>query len=362
VTFERNVLPKGSPILEGPTRATRHSYKYPNGSEIIIGGMDNPTRIMSTEYDIAYVQEAIELTEEDWESLTTRLRNNRLPYQQLIADTNPDRPTHWLKIRCNTGKTLLLESRHEDNPTLWDGAQWTPEGLRYLSKLDALTGPRKARLRRDQWVQAEGVVYEDWDSAHNVIDRFIIPDSWARYISIDFGYRDPFVAQFWATDEDRRSYLYREIVRTGKLVEDMAREIRHYIGIDGVRPRKIVCDHDAEGRATLERHLDIKTHPAIKEILYGIGVVAGRIRKQGDGRPSLFVFRDALVDRDQTLSDRKEPIGLAEEIEGYIWEDPTRKELPVDWGNHSCDSTRYHIATNVDPPRGLLKNWRIERI
>jgi hypothetical protein len=45
----------------------------------MIGGMDKPTKIMSSEYDFIYVQEAIELTETDWENLTTRLRNGRCP-------------------------------------------------------------------------------------------------------------------------------------------------------------------------------------------------------------------------------------------------------------------------------------------
>src|SRR5262249_27220491 len=102
-----------------------------------------------------------------WEKVTTRLRNGVMPYQQLIADTNPDRPTHWLKQRCDAGRTLLLESRHEDNPVLWDmkAKAWTRIGTDYLAKLGALTGPRKLRLRDGRWVQAEGVVYEGWDPA-----------------------------------------------------------------------------------------------------------------------------------------------------------------------------------------------------
>jgi hypothetical protein len=59
--------------------------------------MDNPDRIMSTEFDTVFVQEATELTETDWENLTTRLRNFVLPYQQLTADCNSGSPSHWLK-------------------------------------------------------------------------------------------------------------------------------------------------------------------------------------------------------------------------------------------------------------------------
>jgi phage terminase large subunit len=128
----------------------RQSYNYPNGSNIVVGGLDDSQRVMSTEYDMIYVMEAIETTENDWENLTTRLRNGVMPYQQIIADTNPDSPTHWLKVqRANKGLTRMIECRHEDNPVLYDRAkgEWTKAGLVYIDTLDRLTGPRKDRLR-----------------------------------------------------------------------------------------------------------------------------------------------------------------------------------------------------------------------
>src|SRR5579871_192987 len=150
VTWEKKVVPAGHAALTAVRRNFRQGYQYPNGSEIVVGGMDKPSKVMSTEYDLIFVQEGIELAEGDWEALTTRLRNGKMPFQQLIGDTNPDSPTHWLKRRADAGQTVLLESRHEDNPTV------TPE---YLATLDALTGARRLRLRFGKWVQAEGQVY-----------------------------------------------------------------------------------------------------------------------------------------------------------------------------------------------------------
>src|SRR5262245_60510234 len=171
VTFEQHVIPEGHSILNGPRRNFRQVYRYPNGSELVTGGLDNPSRVMSTEFDLIYPQEAIELREEEWEALTTRLRNGKMPYQQILGDTNPDKPQHWLKRRCDAGKCRLLESRHEDNPILYGDGDWTPRGRAYLATLDALTGARRARLRLGRWVQAEGVVYEGFDPAVHVIDR-----------------------------------------------------------------------------------------------------------------------------------------------------------------------------------------------
>ena len=257
VTFEEKVLPDGHPALAtGGQRRVRQAYRYPNGSTIVLGGLDKPGKVMSTEYDVIYVQEAIELEEEAWEALSTRLRHGRLSYQQLMGDTNPDRPNHWLKRRCDAGVTLLLESRHEDNPALWDAGRgdWTPAGKTYLAKLDALTGPRKQRLRFGRWVQAEGVVYDGWDAAAHLIDPIDVPETWTRYWSVDFGYTNPFVCQWWAKDPDDRLYLYRELYRVHLLVEDAAREMLE-LSAGEPRPWAIACDHDAEDRATLEKHL-----------------------------------------------------------------------------------------------------------
>jgi PBSX family phage terminase large subunit len=336
----------------------RQAYHYPNGSEIVVGGLDKPSKVMSTEYDGIYVQEAIELFENDWESLTTRLRNGVMPFQQLIADTNPDSPTHWLNARCKAGKTGVIESRHEDNPVLWDARRgaWTEAGEKYIAKLDALSGARKERLRYGRWAQAEGAVYEEWDRAVHLIDPFEIPSNWRRIRSIDFGFTNPFSCSWWAIDNDGRMFLYRQIYRTQRLVEDHAERIVELS--TGERYEATVADHDAEDRATLAKaRLDprtralragIQTIPAYKLISPGIQAVQARLRPSGDGKPRLFVFDNALVDRDESLAERKLPTCTADEFEVYVWpkgqDGKAVKEVPVDLDNHGLDELRYAVA------------------
>jgi PBSX family phage terminase large subunit len=352
VTFERDVLPEGHSALTGARRENRHAYHYKNESEIVCGGMDKPSRIMSTDYDLIYVQEAIELLPDEWEALTTRLRNGRLPYQQLLADTNPDKPTHWLKRRCDVGATQILESRHQDNPLLWNEGRWTDfahhaDKSGYIDRLDNLTGARLQRLRHGRWVQAEGVVYEGWDASVHLIDR--LPpksEAWPRYLSIDFGFTNPFVCQWWAKDPDGRLYLYREIYRTQRLVEDHARTIKHYLASEP-RPFAIVCDTDAEGRATLAKHLGLGTTGATKNVSAGIQAVAGRLRLAKDGKPRLLIVRDALVERDDSLADARKPTSTAGEIDGYVWDTTggqKKGDQPLKVDDHGMDAMRYMVA------------------
>lgn len=176
VTFEEKVLPENSPIAWGASRHNRQVYVYPNGSEIVVAGLvangrDQRAKVMSTEYDIIYVPEAIELTEHEWFQLTTRARNHVMPYQQVIGDCNPDAPVHWLWLRGMRGAVRILHSVHQDNPTLWDGRNWTSEGRAYIARLQSLTGTDYDRLYLGKWVQASGLVYDTWSDPGNVTEE-----------------------------------------------------------------------------------------------------------------------------------------------------------------------------------------------
>lgn len=372
----REALDAGIVSFYGGSAQEPPQYRYANGSVIVIGGMDKATKIMSSEYDVAFAQEAIELTEDDVESITTRLRNRRISFQQLMMDTNPGPSHHWLKKRVDRGQTLMLESRHTDNPIYYDHlGQLTPAGRDYIvGKLDKLTGIRRARLRDGLWVSVEGLVYETWDPAVHVVDRFDIPPDWARYWAVDFGYTNPFVLQWWAEDPDGRLYLYRELYRTRRLVEDHVRDALAIVAPDGrdrewiePKPAAIICDHDAEDRATFERHLGLKTIAAKKSISDGIQAVQSRLAVDGDKRPRLMMLRDSVVEIDQQLADAGKPTSTLEEITGYAWptkrsalaHDRSEKEVPIKEDDHGMDAMRYMVAHKDLKKQYVVGSYRV---
>lgn len=330
-------------------------YIYSNGSCIVVGGMDNADKIMSAEYDVIFIQEATDCTLDDWEKCNSRLRNGRVSFQQLLADCNPQQPSHWLKKRCDEGLTEMLYSRHEDNPRLFnmhsDGTfTVTAYGESYIKRLDNLTGVRKERLRWGRWAAAEGMIYEHWSPKLHLSDRKLLPLDWPRIWGVDFGFTNPFVWQMWAIDPDGRMYLEKEIYHTKRLVEDHAKDILKVVTReDGVwkypRPQAIVCDHDAEDRATLERHIGMGTVPANKNVSEGLQAFDARMRVQPDGLPRMFVCRDSLVERDQELKEAGKPTCFSEEIEGYVWEPSADgkpvKDRPLKMDDHSMDTGRY---------------------
>lgn len=348
----KEALASGEMKWYGGSPQEAASYRYGNGSVIVVGGLDRASRIMSSEYDVCYVQEATELTEDDWEAITTRLRNGKVSFQQIMADCNPDAPHHWLRQRCERGACRLIYCTHEDNPRLYDAESgtWSPEGTEYIRRLDALTGVRYERLRLGKWAAAEGLIYDTFDPAVHLHPPIGLPPAnWTRWWSVDFGYTNPFCWQAWAEDPDGRLYLYKEIYMTQRLVEDHAKQILQVIKRgDGHRsdqmPRDIICDHDAEGRATLERELGRSTTAAHKSVLEGIEAVKARLKVQPDGKPRLYICRDALVERDRTLAEAKKPLDTQSEILEYVWNDKTKKEEPLKQNDHGMDTKRYAVA------------------
>jgi PBSX family phage terminase large subunit len=302
------------------------------------------------------VQEATELTEDDWEALTTRLRNGRAPIQQLIADCNPAEPTHWLKARCDAGQTRMLNSRHEENPRLFDAnGKITSEGHVYMKKLDNLTGVRYLRLRLGQWAAAEGVIYDEWNPGIHLIPPFEIPDDparpWPRWWSIDFGYTNPFVWQNWVENPDGVLFLTQEIYRTNTVVEDHAKEILQ-LTQGQLQPQAVITDHDPDGQRMLERSLDIRTRGALgrtattsayKKVKEGIEAVKVRMRSE-----RLFIFQGAVARRDADLVDRHKPSCTADEIPGYVWAEQVTvgvpKDQPLKENDHGCDAMRYMVS------------------
>jgi hypothetical protein len=162
VTFNEKVLhPVDGVAFFGGNKDEPAAYRYGNGSRIVVGGMDNASKILSSEYDIIYVNEATELSEEDWETLTTRLRNGVLKHMRIIGDCNPAHSRHWLNRRCQQGKTQRIRTRLEDNPAYFDDyGRPTTEGAYYLETLNNLTGTRRQRLRDGLWVGDEHTVYD----------------------------------------------------------------------------------------------------------------------------------------------------------------------------------------------------------
>lgn len=342
VTLEKMVFQKGLFPDLSVNRSLRQKYNYPNGSELVIGGLDDPTKVMSSEYSVIFIEEATEVTETDWEMCLSRLRDFKLPYQQLIACVNPTYPTHWLNQRANLGLTKRIITRHTDNPAYYDQKtkEMTANGRDYIEgTLGKLTGIRRQRLLDGYWCMAEGRIYDTYDPSIHMVHMDVKKDHFKEYFaSMDFGFAHSTVLQVWGYDEDRRMYLVYEIYRTEQTMDWWIQEARKAATIFGFN--RFVCDSARPDHIDLMKKKGLNAISAYKSVDIGIQAVQERLRVQSDGKPRLFLFDDCLVGRDEKLVEKKKPWCTAQEFDSYIMDG----DKPLKDNDDGMDAMRYAVA------------------
>lgn len=374
-TWEQDILADGDVMTEGASRAFRHAYTFENGSQMVIAGLDQPTRHYSAQYDIVYVQEATEITLDEYERFYRMLRNWKggIPFQLLVCDCNPDSEEHWLH-KLSSGpapriRTLL--SRHKHNPALWDSATktWTPRGNASITILSKLTGVRGRRLFKGEWCSAAGAVWENFDRAIHLIDAprnekgeidySMLGVTWF-YATIDWGFSSPGCMQVWGVDGDKRVYRVAEWYTSGKLLDwwtsravEAAQEFRPM--------RAIVADSaDANAIETLNVRLaNVENRPPVVPCdkvnrdpsskmgaLAGLDLVRERFNRDVTGKAHIYLVRDASRVRDDTLMDSNQPCSTEQEIPSYVYllDDegrPQGERVDPECVDHGCDAMRY---------------------
>lgn len=316
---------KGTPLtVYGGEKPEK--FIYSNNATIWVGGMDNPDKVLSSERDIIYVNQAEELTQNDWELLSTRVtgRGAVIPYPQLLGDCNPGGSKHFLKERALVGNLTLIPTVHKDNPTLFDPetGEITESGKRTMRTLEGLTGVRRKRLLEGLWVTAEGAVYDTFDTYTHVLERK--PDEFVTwYMFMDEGYTNPAVIGLVGEDPDGRWHIYKEFYRKRVLQAKVVEEAKKWA--EEYHVDLIAVDKAAAGLIADLRAEGLPASGQKGRVLDGITSVQKRLRVAGDGKPRLTV----------------EPtcVNTINEFESYIWK--PEKDEPVKENDHAMDGVRY---------------------
>ena len=144
-------------------------YEFDNGSRIVVGGMDQPSKILGAEYDEIFYNQIEEGTVEDMETLLSRLSHGLLPNPCFIADCNPAFEKHWVLQRTIAGTMQRIKSYLKDNPAFYDDdGELTDRGQAYVQSISTLTGTRYQRLVLGLWVSVENAIYPTFDRAVHV--------------------------------------------------------------------------------------------------------------------------------------------------------------------------------------------------
>ena len=298
-------------------------FTFPNGSVILFRHCENATAVdkyQGTEVDVLFLDEATQLTEEEYDRFKTCVRGvNPFP-KRVYLTCNPGGAGHaWVK-RLFVDRAFrdsedpadysFIRSLVTDNAALMES---DPE---YIKQLQALPPKlRKAWLEGD-WNIFEGQFFEEFRDVPehyadrlytHVIEPFEIPPEWRIVRSFDFGFAKPFSCDWWAVDYEGRAYLILQLYgctdtpnegvkwhpdRIFSEIRRIENEHRWLKGktIDGVADPSI---WDASrGEAIIEaadRHFiyfakgDNKRLPGWMQCHY-------RLSFDGDGRPMVYFF------------------------------------------------------------------------
>ena len=208
-------------------KATSRLFTFPNGSTIEFGycaADSDADRYQGAEYDVIFLDEATQLSEQQMRRITACLRGvNDFP-KRVYFTCNPGGQGHGYIKRLFIDRRYLpgedpadyvfIPARVQDNHAL---LRAQPD---YVKQLEALPRQLRQAWLEGRWDVFAGQVFQEFtdDPAHyrdrrytHVIEPFDIPREWRVYRSYDFGYARPFSCGWWAVDYDGCIYRVAEL-------------------------------------------------------------------------------------------------------------------------------------------------------
>lgn len=206
---------------------TEKTIRLPNGSEILMKGLDDPEKIKSIAgITSMWIEEATELKEDDFDQLDLRLRGETGSYKQIILTFNPISEQHWLKKRFFDGepeKTTALKTTYLDNSFL-------DEEYKEVLELKAKTNPNYYRIYKlGEWGKpdvASPFAYNFDKDRH--VGKVRMRDDVALRFGQDFNV-DPMatvVCQMWFDAEGHHIHFLKEHALYGKGTREMIEVIK----------------------------------------------------------------------------------------------------------------------------------------
>jgi PBSX family phage terminase large subunit len=248
--------------------------------------------------------------------------------------TNPDTPSHWLKKDwLDRAHELSLKYFHftiDDNPHL---------DPKYVAELkQEFVGIWYQRYILGLWVEAAGRIYDAWEESKFVVPE--VPPLFRRWLGIDFGRYNPFVAQLQGLGEDGRVYVASEFRYDGRKMKrqkaepEYVKDLIQWLTGQGIKsrdeswPEFWFVDPSATSFMTELYRAEISgVNPADNDVNNGLQLVASMLAS----------------DR---LRVHASCVGLREEFPTYSWDPKAANrglEQPLKKEDHSVDALRYGL-------------------
>lgn len=247
---------------------------------------------------------------------------------KLWFNCNPEGPFHWFKLnwvdKAKEKSVLYLHFTMKDNLSLSDSTRKRYESM--------YSGVFYQRYILGLWVQAQGVIYDMFDSnKHKVLteDREYIK----YYVSCDYGTQNATVFLLWGYTGGKW-YIVDEYYYSGrdkskqKTDEEYHEDLVSFV--NGRRIQKVIIDPSASSFiACIKKHRVFKVLKADNDVLPGIKQVANCLNNE------LFYINDCCTN---TLT----------EMHSYTWDEKAvnrGEDKPSKVNDHAMDAMRYFVKT-----------------
>lgn len=222
-------------------------WKFKNGSVIEFGYCDSEndvTQYQSAEYDIIRFDELTHFTEFQYTYMISRIRGvNNFP-KQIKSSTNPGSVGHaWVKKRFIENKIpmntfmdelertyVFIPAKVQENTFLMAS---DPD---YVKRLEQLPEDDRKALLEGEWDIFKGQYFPEFKRNTHVIEPFLIPKEWKRYIALDYGL-DMLACYWFAVDPKNNIYAYKELYESDLIISDAAKRIKEVNGNDTITMR-----------------------------------------------------------------------------------------------------------------------------
>ena len=314
-------------------KETDMSITFPNGSQIIMVGLDIEEKLLSlTNISVVWIEEVYEVEKEKVEQLNLRMRG-QAQNQQIILSWNPISKRSWLydfTVVNPPANSIFHHSTYKDNPFL---------NAEYIAALDEMEhrNPQKYRVfGLGEWgIDAEGLVFQNWK-----VEEFDYQEIKGDLLcGLDFGFTmdiSAFVASL-LDEANGRIYIFKIWGAKGKTNKDLYEMICKL----GFNKSTIIADA-AEPKSIAE--------------IKSMGVNKIKACKKGP---------DSIIHGIQKLQNYEiiihpECQGIIDEFENYTWQKDKHSDIyinkPIDDFNHYIDALRYSLQCVTTKLKTLDKN------
>ena len=309
------------------------SITFPNGSQVILLGLDEETKLLSlANVSGVWVEEAFEVPKNLIEQLNLRMRG-QAANQQIWLSWNPISKHNWLynfTVENPPENSVYIHSTFRDNVFL---------NAEYITALEELyiRNPQKARVFCDgEWgIDADGLVFQNWkveDFNHADIEGQLM-------VGLDFGFVNDISALVASlmVESEKRIYVFKEYGATNKTNADLVNIITS-LGFN----KSVVIADSAEPKSIAE-------------------IKAGGVQKI----KACTKGQDSIIHGIQKLQNYEIIIhpscqGIITEFENYTWQKDKNSDLyinkPIDDFNHYIDALRYSLQCVGTKLKTLDKN------